>query len=170
MFSGSSSFRICAKLRMAGSGWKSKMEFAYSSPVYSEVNNNQSWKGYKSCSLKSGVCDELVERFENLEMVTTILSPVEAGCCRPPYECGYPAINASFYNLTVESGSRNNDCKLYKNSPAVKCYDCDQCKGGVLKNLQEQWLFSTLWILIVTLIVIIASGCVGVYARPRHLR
>lgn len=42
--------------------------------------------------------------------------------------CGYPAVNASFYDLSFHPVNSNHDCKLYKNSKAVKCYDCDSCK------------------------------------------
>jgi len=42
--------------------------------------------------------------------------------------CGYPAVNASYYDLSYHPASSNKDCKLYKNSRAVKCYNCDSCK------------------------------------------
>lgn len=42
--------------------------------------------------------------------------------------CGYPAVNASYYDLSFHPVNSNHDCKVYKNSKAVKCYDCDSCK------------------------------------------
>ncbi|KVH95380.1 hypothetical protein Ccrd_002510, partial [Cynara cardunculus var. scolymus] len=34
-------------------------------------------------------------------------------------KCGYPAVNASYYDLSFHPVSSNNDCKLYKNSKAI---------------------------------------------------
>lgn len=48
--------------------------------------------------------------------------------CDSNYRCGYPAVNASYYDLSFHPVNSNHDCKLYKNSKAVKCYDCDSCK------------------------------------------
>ncbi|KAI5391438.1 hypothetical protein KIW84_023312 [Lathyrus oleraceus] len=42
------------------------------------------------------------------------LSPIESSCCRPPSECGYPAVNASYYDLSFHPVSPNHDCKRYK--------------------------------------------------------
>nr|DAD47453.1 TPA_asm: hypothetical protein HUJ06_017390 [Nelumbo nucifera] len=44
------------------------------------------------------------------------------------FRCGYPAVNASYYDLSFHPVSSNNDCKLYKNSRAIRCYSCDSCK------------------------------------------
>lgn len=44
------------------------------------------------------------------------------------FRCGYPAVNASFYDLSFHPISSNKDCKLYKNSKDIKCYNCDSCK------------------------------------------
>lgn len=46
--------------------------------------------------------------------------------------CGYPAVNASFYDLSFHPISSNKDCRLYKNSKAIKCYNCDSCKYASL--------------------------------------
>jgi len=82
------------------------------------------------------------------------LTPMESGCCRPPAEyapecilfsgghrnlkrghhialifrCGYPALNASYFDLSFHPVSTNVDCKLYKNTRSVRCYDCNSCK------------------------------------------
>lgn len=42
--------------------------------------------------------------------------------------CGYPALNASYFDLSYHPVSTNVDCKLYKNARSVRCYDCDSCK------------------------------------------
>ncbi|RHN43315.1 hypothetical protein MtrunA17_Chr8g0386461 [Medicago truncatula] len=52
------------------------------------------------------------------------LTPTEAGCCQPPSECGYPAVNASYYDLTFHPVSPNHDCKRYKNSQNAIIVTC----------------------------------------------
>lgn len=49
--------------------------------------------------------------------------------------CGYPAVNASFYDLSFHPISSNKDCRLYKNSKAIKCYNCDSCKYVSLNSV-----------------------------------
>ncbi|KAH0451317.1 hypothetical protein IEQ34_018616 [Dendrobium chrysotoxum] len=51
--------------------------------------------------------------------------------------CGYPAINASYYDLSYHPTSTSKDCKLYKNARNVKCYDCDSCKQGWCRAAHE---------------------------------
>ncbi|KAH9603273.1 hypothetical protein KSS87_019070 [Heliosperma pusillum] len=70
---------------------------------------------------------------------TAKLTPIEAGCCTPPSECGYPAVNASYYDLSYHPASSNKDCKLYKNSKIVKCYNCNSCKAGVAQYMKMEW-------------------------------
>ncbi|GJX81446.1 polyribonucleotide nucleotidyltransferase, partial [Tanacetum coccineum] len=67
------------------------------------------------------------------------LTPIEAGCCRPPSQCGYPAVNASHYDLSFHPISSNKDCKRYKNAKAIKCYNCDSCKAGVAQHIKTEW-------------------------------
>ncbi|KAJ0792707.1 hypothetical protein HanOQP8_Chr01g0021021 [Helianthus annuus] len=38
------------------------------------------------------------------------LTPIEAGCCRPLSQCGYPAVNASYYDWSFHPVSCNKDC------------------------------------------------------------
>jgi hypothetical protein len=42
--------------------------------------------------------------------------------------CGYPAVNASYFDMSYHPVSTNVDCKLYKNARSVRCYDCNSCK------------------------------------------
>nr|KAJ0227616.1 hypothetical protein LSAT_V11C100037370 [Lactuca sativa] len=57
------------------------------------------------------------------------LTLIEAGCCRPP--CGYPAVKASYDDLTFDPISSNRDCILYKNRKPIKLYKCDSSKHNV---------------------------------------
>ncbi|KAI8569427.1 hypothetical protein RHMOL_Rhmol02G0278200 [Rhododendron molle] len=89
------------------------------------------------------------------------LTPIEAGCCRPLSECGYPAINASYYDLSFHPISSNKDCKLYKNSKAIKCYSCDSCKAGVAQYMKTEWRVVAIFnvVLFVVLSIIYLVGC-----------
>ncbi|URD83523.1 Tetraspanin family [Musa troglodytarum] len=112
----------------------------YSSWFLKQLNNTKNWRHLKSCLVKSEQCNNLPKRYKNLkEYKLAELSPIEAGCCRPPSECGYPAVNASYYDLSYHPLSTNKDCKLYKNARAIKCYDCDSCKAGVAEYMKEEW-------------------------------
>ncbi|XP_018828645.1 tetraspanin-10 isoform X2 [Juglans regia] len=89
------------------------------------------------------------------------LSPIEAGCCRPPSECGYPAVNASYYDLSFHPISTSKDCKLYKNSRVTKCYNCDSCKAGVAQYMKIEWRVVAVFniVLFVVLSMIYFVGC-----------
>ncbi|KAL5994461.1 Tetraspanin-10 [Asimina triloba] len=102
----------------------------YSSWFLKQLNNTRNWEHLKSCLVKSEDCNNLHKKYRSLkEYKLAKLTPIEAGCCRPPSECGYPAINASYYDLSFHPVSSNKDCKLYKNSRVIKCYNCDSCKA-----------------------------------------
>ncbi|KAG6791732.1 hypothetical protein POTOM_000865 [Populus tomentosa] len=75
--------------------------------------------------------------------------------------CGYPAVNASYYDLSFHPISSNKDCKLYKNSRATKCYNCDSCKAGVAQYMKTEWRLVAIFnvILFVVLSMIYFVGC-----------
>lgn len=121
-----------------------------------QLNNTKNWGRLKSCLVKSKECNNLPIKYKTLKAFKSAeLSPVEAGCCRPPSECWYPAINASYYDLSFHPTSTNKDCKLYKNARNVKCYDCDSCKAGVAQYMKTEWRVVAIFNLI--LFVILAA-------------
>ncbi|KAL5188750.1 DEAD-box ATP-dependent RNA helicase 48 [Glycine soja] len=110
----------------------------FSSWFLKELNNSRNWERLKVCLVKSDDCNNLSKKYKTPKQYKSAkLSPIEAGCCRPPSQCGYPAVNASYYDLTFHPVSPNNDCKRYKNYRAVKCYDCDSCKKSKIRNLYK---------------------------------
>ncbi|XP_008796792.1 tetraspanin-10 isoform X2 [Phoenix dactylifera] len=112
----------------------------YSSWFLKRLNNTKNWRHLKSCLVKTEDCNDLPKKYKTLkEYKLAELTAIEAGCCRPPSECGYPAVNASYYDLSYHPVSNNKDCKLYKNAPSVKCYDCDSCKAGVAQYMKIEW-------------------------------
>ncbi|PKI65333.1 hypothetical protein CRG98_014297 [Punica granatum] len=112
----------------------------YSSWFLKQLNNTHNWERLKSCLVKSEDCNNLSRKYKTLKQYKSAkLTPIEAGCCRPPSECGYPAVNATYYDLSFHPVSSNKDCKLYKNSRSVKCYNCDSCKAGVAQYMKTEW-------------------------------
>ncbi|ONK57075.1 uncharacterized protein A4U43_C10F16350 [Asparagus officinalis] len=114
---------------VSGQRYKEYQLQDYHSWFLVQLNNTKNWRRLKSCLVKSKNCDDLPKKYKTLkEYKSANLNPIEAGCCRPPSECGYPPKNASYYDLSFHPLSSNRDCKLYKNARSSKCYNCDSCK------------------------------------------
>ncbi|CAH2075731.1 unnamed protein product [Thlaspi arvense] len=134
----------------------------YSSWFLKQLNNTHNWERLKSCLVKSDDCNNLSRKYRTLKQYKQAkLTPIEAGCCRPPSECGYPAINASYYDLSFHPISSNKDCKVYKNSKAIKCYNCDSFKAGVAQYMKTEWRVVAIFnvVLFVVLSIIYFVGC-----------
>ncbi|WCJ26229.1 Tetraspanin-10 [Euphorbia peplus] len=134
----------------------------YSSWFLKQLNNTENWTRLKSCLVKSEDCNNLSRKYRTLKAYKSAkLTPMEAGCCRPPSECGYPAANASYYDLSFHPISSNKDCKLYKNSRTIRCYNCDSCKAGVAQYMKTEWRVVAIFnvILFVILSIIYFVGC-----------
>ncbi|GJM91150.1 hypothetical protein PR202_ga07497 [Eleusine coracana subsp. coracana] len=76
-------------------------------------------------------------------------------------KCGYPAVNASYFDLSYHPVNTNVDCKLYKNTRSVRCYDCNSCKAGVAQYMKEEWRVVAIFnvILFVILSFVYFVGC-----------
>lgn len=147
---------------ISGQRYKEYQLKDYSSWFLKQLNDSRNWEHLKSCLVKSEDCTDLPKQYKNLKQYEQAkLTPIEAGCCRPPSECGYPAINASYYDLSFHPVSTNKDCKLYKNSRAIKCYNCDSCKAGVAQYMKIEWRVVAIFnvILFVVLSMIYFVGC-----------
>lgn len=147
---------------VAGLRYKEYQLQDYSSWFLKELNNTHNWKHLKSCLVKSEDCNNLSKKYKTLKQYKLAkLTPIEAGCCRPPSECGYPAVNASYYDLSFHPISSNHDCKLYKNSGTIKCYNCDSCKAGVAQYMKTEWRIVAMFnvVLFVVLSLIYFVGC-----------
>lgn len=147
---------------VAGLRYKEYQLQDYSSWFLKQLNNTNNWKRLKSCLVKSEDCNNLSKKYKTLKQYKMAkLTPIEAGCCRPPSECGYPAINASYYDLSFHPTSSNNDCKLYKTSRAIKCYNCKSCKAGVAQYMKTEWRVVAIFnvALFIVLSMIYFVGC-----------
>ncbi|XP_034216753.1 tetraspanin-10 isoform X2 [Prunus dulcis] len=134
----------------------------YSPWFVKQLNNTRNWKHLQSCLVKSDDCKNLSKKYKTLKQYKLAkLTPIEAGCCRPPSECGYPAVNASHYDMSFHPVSSNKDCKLYKNARDIKCYNCDSCKAGVAQYMKTEWRVVAIFnvALFVVLSMIYFVGC-----------
>ncbi|CAN8240672.1 unnamed protein product [Cochlearia groenlandica] len=134
----------------------------YSSWFLRQLNNTNHWKRLESCLVKSEQCRKLSKKYKTIRQLKSAeLTPIEAGCCRPPSECGYPAVNATYYDLSFHSISSNKDCKLYKNLRTVKCYNCDSCKAGVAQYMKTEWRLVAIFnvCLFIVLSMVYFVGC-----------
>uniref|UniRef100_A0ACD5TJC6 Uncharacterized protein n=2 Tax=Avena sativa TaxID=4498 RepID=A0ACD5TJC6_AVESA len=134
----------------------------YSSWFVKQLNDTEKWTHLRSCIVKSDDCSSLSKRYKTLKQYKLAdLTPVESGCCRPPAECGYPALNASNFDLSFRPVSTNVDCKLYKNDKSIRCYDCNSCKAGVAQYMKTEWRVVAIFnvILFVILSCVYFVGC-----------
>ncbi|KAK9121327.1 hypothetical protein Syun_018944 [Stephania yunnanensis] len=146
----------------AGLRYKEYQLKDYSSWFLKQLNNTRNWERLKSCVVKSDDCNKLPKKYKTIKQYkAATLTPIEAGCCRPPSECGYPPINASFYDLSFHPIGKNHDCERYRNSRAIKCYNCDSCKAGVAQYMKTEWRVVAIFniILFVVLLIIYFIGC-----------
>ncbi|KAJ0106255.1 hypothetical protein Patl1_18748 [Pistacia atlantica] len=147
---------------VAGLRYKEYQLKDYSSWFLKQLNNTENWKRLKGCLVKTQDCNNLAKKYKTLKQYKSAkLTPIEAGCCGPPSECGYPPVNASYYDLSFHPISSNKDCKLYKNSRAVKCYNCDSCKAGVAQYMKTEWRIVAILnlVLFIVLSIIYFVGC-----------
>uniref|UniRef100_A0A0E0EZN0 Tetraspanin-10 n=1 Tax=Oryza meridionalis TaxID=40149 RepID=A0A0E0EZN0_9ORYZ len=129
--------------------------------LWGELNDTEKWTHLRSCLVKSDDCNGLSRRYKTLKQYKLAdLTPMESGCCRPPAECGYPAVNASYFDLSYHPVSTNVDCKLYKNARSVLCYDCDSCKAGVAQYMKAEWrvvaIFNVILFVILSFVYFVA--------------
>lgn len=148
---------------VTGQRYKEYQLHDYHSWFLKQLNNPHNWEHLKSCLVKSDDCNGLSKKYKNIKQFRLAkLSPIEAGCCRPPSDCGYRAVNATFYELSeAHQASNNKDCTLYKNSPAIKCYNCDSCKAGVAQYMKTEWRVVAIFnvVLFLVLSVVYFVGC-----------
>ncbi|PWZ56174.1 Tetraspanin-10 [Zea mays] len=98
-------------------------------------------------------------------MVFTVLAFIitnsGSGHTVPGARCGFPALNASYFDLSYHPASANADCKLYRNARSVRCYDCSSCKAGVAQYMKTEWRVVAIFnvILFVILSFVYFVGC-----------
>ncbi|KAK4844834.1 hypothetical protein QYF36_024905 [Acer negundo] len=126
--------------------------------------NHKNWNQIRSCLIDAKVC----KKFDTMNAAYSYrknLSPIELGCCMLPYYC----VVDEYTNVTVElpeiGGAAmqggDNDCNRWSNDIGRRCYYCNSCKAGFVKEIQKEWRFVALAgaCAVVLLIIMSAVAC-----------
>lgn len=144
---------------ISNQGYKDYRFGDYSKWLQKNVLNEKHWSKIKSCLSDSHVCSTIVASKTLEEFYRAHVTPLEAGCCKPPQDCGYMFVNSTYW-MPPKTGpeSEDPDCKTWNNDQTKLCYNCGSCKVGVLKNLRHLWRkFALLNFSILLFVVVIYS-------------
>ncbi|CAH9070506.1 unnamed protein product [Cuscuta epithymum] len=120
----------------------------------SKFHDGDVWPAIGTCLYEVRTCEDFIIRSGTLKSFHSSptdndqLSSTEVGCCRPPRVCGMELVNATYRrrpanhtNDETSGGHNNRDCDLWDEKQSVLCYNCETCKDGYMKYLQEcKWL------------------------------
>eukprot|EP00270_Netrium_digitus_P010784 TRINITY_DN3362_c0_g1_i1.p1 TRINITY_DN3362_c0_g1~~TRINITY_DN3362_c0_g1_i1.p1 ORF type:complete len:311 (-),score=66.36 TRINITY_DN3362_c0_g1_i1:305-1147(-) len=149
---------------VAGVSFKEYYLSDYSDWLRKELNNTKNWANVESCMMDVKYCDHLNDLYTTVDAYRNAsLSPTESGCCRPPAECGYQQVNATYFTIGTPASS-NTDCLRYSNDNRTMCFLCQSCKGGVAEYVKDEWkTVST--VNLVILCILIFLYCIGCCAK-----
>ncbi|KAH0459576.1 hypothetical protein IEQ34_012390 [Dendrobium chrysotoxum] len=150
---------------ISGRGYKEYKLADYTVWLQNRVGDFRTWRRIKSCLVDAGVCGELqllvFQQSDDFYMQG--ISSIQSGCCKPPSDCGYKQVNATYWKVSKSDNPNSNDidCKTWSNDQNRLCFDCNSCKAGVLANIKMQWRKLAIFNvgLLVFLIVIYSIGC-----------
>ncbi|KAK9066610.1 hypothetical protein SSX86_013933 [Deinandra increscens subsp. villosa] len=137
----------------------------YSKWLQKHVVTDENWDNIKSCLIYSRVCLAMARAKNYKEFYRSNLTPLESGCCKPPGNCKYLFVNATYWvPPKTGGGSGDADCETWSNNQKKLCYDCGSCKVGVLKNMRHLWRkFAVLnFSILVFVIVIYSISCCAI--------
>ncbi|XP_068652632.1 tetraspanin-15-like [Aristolochia californica] len=141
------------------------------SPMWLKLRIGQSvyWNDIKECLYDTQICAELGFRTMGLtsyEFSMEKLSRIESGCCKPPSFCGMQYVNATCWINTRKSKEYQElnyastsvlggDCSTWDNEQNKLCYECEACKEGFLRTLQQRWKRLGVFLIIMAVLLII---------------
>ncbi|KAL4584172.1 hypothetical protein LXL04_008764 [Taraxacum kok-saghyz] len=149
---------------VSGQGFQEYRFGDYSKWLQKHVVNEKNWGKIKSCLTGSRICTAIAQSKNSTEaFYRNNLTPIESGCCKPPGDCNFEFVNATFWEAP-KSGikSQDPDCTTWSNNQKKLCYNCESCKAGVLANMRHLWRgFAVLnfSILIFVIIIYMISCC-----------
>lgn len=146
---------------VSGRGYKEYRLGDYSNWLQKRVESTKNWNRIRSCLQDSKVCKTLQDKNQNWQQfVSSSLSPIESGCCKPPTSCGYTYVGGTDWTIT-NTNSTDPDCKTWSNAAMGLCYDCQSCKAGVVATFKRDWKrVAVVNIVFLVFIVIVYSvGC-----------
>ncbi|KAF5792600.1 putative tetraspanin/Peripherin [Helianthus annuus] len=137
----------------------------YSKWLQKHVVTEKNWDNIKSCLIDSRICMAIARAKTAKEFYRSSLTQLESGCCKPPGNCKYLFVNATYW-VPPKSGIQSDDpdCKSWSNNQKKLCYDCGSCKVGVLSNMKHLWRkFAMLnFSILVFVIVIYCISCCAI--------
>ncbi|KAH7674901.1 Tetraspanin/Peripherin protein [Dioscorea alata] len=143
------------------------------SPLWLEnrVGNEDVWINIKTCIFQSDICTDLTSRTVQLNSVEFSMnkySPIESGCCTPPVLCGMGYVNATYWKPAQKNGVNNSksssysethvtpkDCNIWSNEPNQLCYNCQSCKSGFLKTIEQRWTRVGVFLIVMAVILFV---------------
>ncbi|KAI9128879.1 hypothetical protein K1719_000362 [Acacia pycnantha] len=127
------------------------------------VRSSFRWDHIRRCLSSTSMCPDLNQRYRMAQdFFNAHLSPMEAGCCKPPTKCGYQFVNPTYWISPINNGG-DEDCSKWSNDQTQVCYACDACKAGVLADLRKEWRRANL-ILVITLAGLVLVYVIGLCA------
>ncbi|BBN14256.1 hypothetical protein Mp_6g10130 [Marchantia polymorpha subsp. ruderalis] len=86
---------------ISGQGFEEYRLADYSGYIRKLFNNHQIWKHLRACLLNPDYCAEIGRTYSSVaDLKSGQLNSIQSGCCRPPSECKFPMINATYYDLS----------------------------------------------------------------------
>ncbi|XP_047339332.1 protein TORNADO 2-like [Impatiens glandulifera] len=132
----------------------------YSGWLRQRVQMPWKWDRIKGCLRSSSMCPELKQSYSMAQDFFNVhLSPLQSGCCKPPTQCGYTFVNPTYWISPINIAA-DMDCLKWDNDETKLCYECDSCKAGLLANIEREWRYADI-ILLITLIALICVYVVG---------
>ncbi|XP_068652631.1 tetraspanin-15-like [Aristolochia californica] len=134
------------------------------------------WNDIKACLYRTQVCAELGFRMMGLTSYafsTKKLTGIESGCCKPPSFCGMEYVNATCWINARESKEYQEleyasksvlggDCSTWDNAQNKLCYDCESCKEGFLRTLQQRWKRLGIFLVLMAVLLIATHASIFV--------
>uniref|UniRef100_A0A1D1XPF4 Tetraspanin-31 n=1 Tax=Anthurium amnicola TaxID=1678845 RepID=A0A1D1XPF4_9ARAE len=141
------------------------------------VQSSRKWDRIRGCLASTSTCLQMNQTYRMAQdFFYAPITPLQSGCCKPPTQCGYTFVSATYWISPISPGA-DMDCIQWSNDQKQLCYSCSSCKAGLLANLKKDWrradliLLVTLFVLIfvylillVTLFVLIFVYLMGCYA------
>ncbi|KAM3275481.1 hypothetical protein ACQJBY_044071 [Aegilops geniculata] len=145
---------------VSGRGFKEYRLGDYSTWLQRRVENDKNWNRIKGCLQDAKVCRSLEDRRETVQQfMSSDLSPIQSGCCKPPISCGFTYVNGTQWSGPAKS--TEPDCGAWSNDDGALCYGCQSCKAGVVATLKRNWKRSAIIniVFLVFIVIVYSVGC-----------
>ncbi|KAL6846178.1 hypothetical protein ACP4OV_023626 [Aristida adscensionis] len=147
---------------VSGRGYKEYRLGDYSNWLQKRVESSKNWGRIRSCLQDTKVCKSLQDKKETVaQFMSSDLSPIESGCCKPPTSCGYTYVGGTEWSTTPAANSTDPDCAAWSNDATALCYGCQSCKAGVVATLKRDWKRAAVVniVFLVFIVVVYSVGC-----------